>query len=200
MQAQAQPVDGRKYLLAFLLAVVYVFVFEGIRPPGFDHDLGLLIPLALLLPALFVLLPERPQFNRTSLWLLLAGLGLGCAVFFVLYHDALDQIHVHTTNGVLGGILGAVTSGVIIPIYEEKVCRQVMFFGLGKYLNLWLSACIVSFVFALPHQRIEVFAFVFSLAMCALAVRGFNTFDRALLHGGVNLAQMALRWYFDTNP
>jgi membrane protease YdiL (CAAX protease family) len=152
--------------------------------------------MALTIVLMFRIIPEKPQFSRGSWLLLLAGLATGLLVFW--FHVAGQQasINVATDNGLLGVAVYALNLAVLAPIYEEKACRQIMLFGLGKYLHIALSAVVVSVLFSLVHHGNQIFALLFSLVMCAFAVRGMSTFNRAIIHGGINLSQTALYIYY----
>lgn len=189
-------IDGRKYLIAFLVSLIPMAGTNLAAALALDRDLTDLVLMALTIVLMFRLIPEKPQFSRWSWLLLLAGLATGLALFW--FHRAGQQasIRIATDNGLLGVAVYAVNLAVLVPIYEEKACRQIMLFGLGKYVHIALSAVVVSVLFSLVHHGNQIFALLFSLLMCAFAARGMSTFNRALIHGGINLAQTALNIYY----
>jgi len=196
METPNQSVDGKKYLIAFLLSLLPMAGTALSSSLALDLDLTDLVLTALTIFLMLRILPEKPQFSRWSLLLLLAGLVTGLIVFRFHASGAQATINVTSSNGLLGVAVFMCNAAVLTPIYEEKACRQIMLFGLGKYLHIALSAVIVSVLFSVVHHGNEIFALVFSLLMCAFAARGMSTFNRAILHGGVNLSQTALWVYY----
>jgi membrane protease YdiL (CAAX protease family) len=196
MDTPNQSVDGKKYLIAFLLSLIPMAGNALTVSLALDRDITDLVLTALTIFLLFWILPEKTQFGRLSLLLLLAGLVTGLIVFRVRSAGSQDLIQVTTSNGLLGVAVFMFNAAVLTPIYEEKACRQIMLFGLGKYLHIALSAVVVSVLFSVVHHGNEIFALVFSLIMCACAAKGMSTFNRAFIHGGVNLAQTALWVYY----
>lgn len=196
MEAGDRSIDGRKYLIAFLVSLIPMAGTNLAAGLALDRDLTDIALMALTIVLMFRLIPEKPQFSRGSWLLLLAGLATGLLVFW--FHVAGQQasIKVATDNGLLGVAVYALNLVVLVPIYEEKACRQIMLFGLGKYLHIALSAVVVSVLFSLVHQGNQIFALLFSLLMCACAARGMSTFNRAIIHGGINLSQTALYIYY----
>jgi membrane protease YdiL (CAAX protease family) len=196
MEASDQSIDGRKYLIAFLVSLIPMAGTNLAAALALDRDLTDLVLMALTIVLMFRIIPEKPQFSRGSWLLLLAGLATGVLVF--RFHAAGQQasINVVTDNGLLGVAVFALNLAVLVPIYEEKACRQIMLFGLGKYLHIALSAVVVSVLFSVVHHGNQIFALLFSLLMCACAARGMSTFNRAIIHGGVNLSQAALYIYY----
>jgi membrane protease YdiL (CAAX protease family) len=196
METPFKDVDGRKYLIAFLLSLIPMAGTTLASALALDRDLTDLALMALTIVLMFRIIPEKPQFSRWSWLLLLAGLATGLIVF--RFHASGQQatINVTSSNGFLGVAVFMFNAAVVAPIYEEKACRQIMLFGLGKYLHIALSAVIVSVLFSLVHHGNQIFALLFSLLMCAFAARGMSTFNRAIIHGGVNLSQTALYIYF----
>jgi membrane protease YdiL (CAAX protease family) len=196
MNDTRQAIDGQKYLQAGLISLIPAIAVAAGGSLGWDQDIASLISMGLVIPVLFWLIPEPVKFGTRSIVLFLVGLAVGAVSFWFRYHDQLDHISATSSNGLLGVWVYAITMVILIPLWEEKSCRQILFFGLGKYLNLWLSALLISAVFAWVHRGSELFAFFFSLAACGLAARGVGTFDRALLHGGINLLFVALYFYY----
>ena len=196
METPYKNVDGKKYLIAFLLSLIPMVGENLASALALDRDLTDLVLLALTIILMFRIVAEKPQFSRWSWLLLLAGLATGLLVFWLHAAGQQASIKVTTDNGLLGVAVFALNLAVLVPIYEEKACRQIMLFGLGKYLNIALSAVVVSVLFSLVHHGNEIFALLFSLLTCAFAARGMSTFNRAIIHGGVNLSQTALYIYY----
>jgi membrane protease YdiL (CAAX protease family) len=196
MEARDQSIDGRKYLIAFLVSLIPMAGTNLAATLALDRDLTDLVLVALTIILMFRIIPEKPQFSAGSWLLLLAGLATGVLVFW--FHVAGHQasIKIATDNGLLDVAVYALNLAVLAPIYEEKACRQIMLFGLGKYVHIALSAVVVSVLFSLVHHGNQIFALLFSLLMCAFAARGMSTFNRAIIHGGVNLSQTALYIYY----
>jgi membrane protease YdiL (CAAX protease family) len=196
MDTPYRNVDGKKYLSAFLRSLMPMAGISLASSLALDRDLTDLALTALAIVLMFRVVPEEPQFSRRSLLLLLAGLVTGLIIF--RFHASGQQatINVTSSNGLLGVAVFMCNAAVLTPIYEEKACRQIMLFGLGKYLHIALSAVVVSVLFSVVHHGNEIFALLFSLLMCAFAVRGTSTLNRAIIHGGVNLAQTALWVYY----
>jgi membrane protease YdiL (CAAX protease family) len=196
METRDQSLDGRTYLIAFLVSLIPMAGTNLAAALALDRDLTDLVLMGLTIVLMFWIIPEKPQFSRGSWLLLLAGLATGVLVFW--FHAAGQQasINVVTDNGLLGVAVFALNLAVLAPIYEEKACRQVMLFGLGKYLHIALSAVVVSVLFSVVHHGNQIFALLFSLLMCAFAARGMSTLNRAIIHGGVNLSQAVLYIYY----
>ena len=196
MESPNQSIDGRKYLIAFLVSLIPMAGASLASALALDRDFTDLVLMALTIVLVFQIIPEKLQFSGWSWLLLLAGLATGLLVFW--FHAAGQQasINVVTDNGLLGVAVFVLNMAVLTPIYEEKACRQIMLFGLGKYLHIALSAVIVSVLFSVVHHGNQIFALLFSLLMCAFAARGMSTFNRAIIHGGVNFSQTALYIYY----
>lgn len=196
MNESDQPPDQRKYLVAGLVSLFPALVHALAGRAGWDHDIVDLLSMAATIPVLFHLLPEPLRLSRLSLALLLAGIVVGGLSFWLRYRNHLHDITMTGDNGLLGVAIYLVVMVVLVPLWEEKACRQVLFFGIGRYTGLWLSALLVSAVFAWTHHGNGPFAFAFSLAACVLAAKGVSSFDRAFLHAGTNLAQVLPWLYF----
>lgn len=91
--------------------------------------------------------------------------------------------------------LGFLTAVVTAPLYEEKVVRQLLLDGVSSLTNFWMGALIVSVLFGLAHNKDAIWAFITSMTLCwSIARFGLNTYQRAIIHGVLNLVIMA--WYF----
>jgi membrane protease YdiL (CAAX protease family) len=192
--------ETQRYVLACLVGIAAGALAVGFRPLGIDGDLVQLLCLGAASAVMFALLPEPLKVSRRTGWLLLLGLAAGVAVFFVRNWNFLENLRVVASNGLPSIVLGLLVSVVAIPIYEEKLCRQVMFDGLRRVMPVALSALLVSVAFGLAHRGAEILTFVFSLAMCVAALRGVGSWDRAILHGAWNLSIWLLQIYYGYKP
>ncbi len=188
--------DQPSYLVAGLVSLIPLLGIPLARRLGWDQDFLDLILMGCTSLVLFRLMPEQPRFSRLSGILLLAGIAIGGLSFWVRFRNNLDGITVTGPYGLLGVGVYVVLMVVLIPLWEEKSCRQILFFGIGRYTGLWLSALLVSGAFAWVHQGNALFSLLFSLTACALAFKGVSTFDRTILHGAINLAQVLPWLYF----
>ena len=90
-------------------------------------------------------------------------------------------------------IAGYLASGLIAPLFEEKICRHLALRGVIGVLPssvarlappTLIASLLISAIFALAHPGLMILTFVFSLALCGLALRlNLNTLQRATIHG-----------------
>lgn len=101
-------------------------------------------------------------------------------------------------------VAGFVATGVIAPLFEEKLARHLALRGIhgmvGPAVSRYVApgmvaSLIVSTLFALAHPSLMPLAFLLSLTLCLLALKyEFDLAQRALIHGLLNSGIMA--WYF----
>jgi len=135
--------------------------------------------------ALFWFFPEPWRLSRISAYLLVSGILMGVAYVCVFYLD--QTLRVTSTHGVLDVYVKLLAIGVVIPLFEEKVVRDLLFKGIAAGTGNVVGALVSSVLFGLAHTGIFVFAFCIGLLMCWLTARKIGTVDRALLHGSYNL-------------
>lgn len=177
----------RHYLAAGILASLLAGVGKGLLVGmGLDGDISTLVIMLPMVVALFALFREPFGASAISAVMLATGL-LGGLLYYWTYYLG-KPIHIDSPNGVWGAALYLANGAVIIPLFEEMVVRRLLFFGLSVHMKTWLAAIVVSVLFGLTHQGSVVFTFFFSILMCVLAARQVGTVNRALLHGGFNLA------------
>lgn len=198
MTTAVQAPNTPNYLVAGIISLLPMFAFV-IAPwfPGYTQLLDIVLMTAVS-AILFRMVPERPRISLRSMWLLLAGLGIGAVAFWIRYRHSLDTIHLsglHSRWDIARYVFLLV---VVTPLWEEKSCRNVLLFGIGKRAGVWVAALLLSAAFALPHRDNFPFAFSYSFIACALAIRGVDTWNRVLLHGGINAAHVTAWLYFGT--
>lgn len=186
---------GKVYFRAALISFLPMCSPFISRYSGWDADIVSLIAVSLTVPFLFRLLPERWSFGRQSWWCVATGVVLGALVFWLRYRHLNHDGRIQSTNGMVGVWVALVLTGWVIPIWEEKACRDILFRGLGQVMPLIGSAIMVSAAFALVHRGNEVVSFVLSLALCWAAYKGINTWDRSLFHGAYNICLVTPQFY-----
>lgn len=100
-------------------------------------------------------------------------------------------------------VAGFLATGLIAPLFEEKLTRHLALRGtmgvlhpaITRYISPGLAASlIVSTIFALAHPKLIIFSFVFSLILCLLCLKyQFGLLQRVFVHGLYNSTVMA--WY-----
>jgi len=163
--------------------------------------LGLLgaTPLAELLVAaiLFKFYPEKSAVRWSGKEVVaLLSFGSVLAMFWVVVFAWGNTIFSDPSD-VSGAALfiGAFSAIVAAPIYEEKVVRHLLLQGLSGLTRPWISAILVSLIFALVHKGAVVWSFIVSIVLCWLALaRGVGTLQRAIVHGTINA--LVMLWYF----
>lgn len=78
---------------------------------------------------------------------------------------------------------------ILTPIFEEIIFRGILFRGLRERLPFWVSAAIVSVLFALAHAQwnVGVDTFILSLALCYLVEKSDSIGPGIMLHAIKNL-------------
>jgi membrane protease YdiL (CAAX protease family) len=73
---------------------------------------------------------------------------------------------------------------IITPIFEETIFRGVLFRGLRRRLPFWISAALVSLLFAAAHAQwnVAIDTFVLSLALCFLVEKTDSIIPGIILH------------------
>lgn len=195
MEKNAEGNNSKKYfLIAGVMASIFVGIGKGLLVRlGFDKDLSDLLLMPLVIIILFFFFKERLSVGILSIIMLLVGLSLGFGYYYLFYLH--EPIHIQSSNGMLGIIVYMINGVVLIPLFEEKVVRQLLFFGLSARINIWLAGIVVSTIFAVAHAGAMLSAFFLSIVMCILAARRIGTFNRAILHGCFNLALSGMWLY-----
>lgn len=128
-----------------------------------------------------------------TVWLLAYGLPGASGFKFQGFKDfrAIDVIS------------GFVATGIIAPLFEEKLARHLALRGIAGMVSPAVSrripaglvgTLIVSAIFAVAHPTLMPIAFVLSIVLCYLALKHeFSFMQRALLHGLLNCSIMT--WY-----
>lgn len=129
---------------------------------------------------------ETLRITRTTVLFGFSGILLGAAYYLIFYFYRNVKVLVEGFDGSFYFVIFFLNMAIVIPMFEEIVVRRLMFMGLTKYVNALLAAFIISLLFGIAHQGSMVWAFVFSLCMCALTYRGIGSIDRAIIHGAFN--------------
>ncbi|WP_372016667.1 CPBP family glutamic-type intramembrane protease [Pseudoxanthomonas sp. 10H] len=146
---------------------------------------------------LFKFYPERNcapwSFGRI---VTLLSLGVALSVFWVIAfawgRTIFPDLAAISPAAIFIGVLSSV---VTAPIFEEKVVRHLLLAGVSGFLNRWVSAALVSVIFALAHQGSMAWSFLVSIVLCWLALaKAASSLQRAITHSTVNA--MILLWYF----
>ena len=88
-------------------------------------------------------------------------------------------------------VLGFINACITAPLFEEKIVRHLLFRGIEEKTNSFLASIVVSTIFAIPHAGSVVWAFFVSMVLCWLTVKwALNTWQRAIVHGSINLLIM----------
>jgi membrane protease YdiL (CAAX protease family) len=91
--------------------------------------------------------------------------------------------------------IGYVNAVLTAPLFEEKVLRDLIFTNFSKYLSSMLSSVSVSVLFGIAHSENIFPAFLVSMILCWMMLKyQLNTYQRAVVHGSINLVIMT--WYF----
>jgi membrane protease YdiL (CAAX protease family) len=170
-----------------IVASIFSGIFVGILERlGVQSDIATTFVLIPVVVICFIIRKESLRITRITMLLAFLGVNVGVVYYLVFY----VYRHVNVLVGGFGGPLYLVVHflnvAILIPVFEEMVVRRFMFMGLAQYINALLAALIVSVLFGIAHRDIMIFAFVFSMCMCALAYRGIKTVDRAAIHGAFN--------------
>lgn len=161
-------------------------------------DLMILLILFVWFVARRKSLPKVLMMNRvkpaTLVWSALAGLGLTCALNYVmiivevLFPAAMEEYSEHM--GETGGPIAFILAGIILaPIVEELLFRALSLSHFDRVLPRWLSILLVSGLFGLVHGNLVQGLYAGALG----AVLGclFFAYDSILppiaLHFGFNL-------------
>lgn len=175
----------------YLLTGVAVSVISGIllsllRPAAGDVNLCSNLVLGVAVAILAVFFPEPLQIGRRTAGFAMAGAMLGAA-FLLTKHSQVEG-----SGPPLAYLYFFVNIGFLTPYYEECVVRRLLYQGAARWIGTWLSAALVSLLFALVHEGNEAFSGMFSVAMCYMASKGVSTFNRAVLHGSCNVTMASL--------
>lgn len=158
-------VFGSKAMTEFLAFVVCVWLFPYESRRKWTFWLGVcLLALGILGGAVWVLAVGFPARHETN---------------FIPFSDIPTEFYV----------LGLVTGCIVAPLFEEKVVRHLLLDGVSHYFGRVVGILLVSAVFAAVHVGAVVSSFLYSIFLC-ICVHPFrlNTAQRAIIHGGINLA------------
>jgi len=163
---------------------------------------------ATALVALALLFPDEPR-RAWSAWLLAACVALALAflagwlLIYALPNVADFKFPAKANLRTIDVVAGFVATGLIAPLFEEKLARHLALRGcagvigpaVSRYIHPGIPASlIISTIFALSHPSVMLLAFPFSIVLCVLALRyEYNFLQRAIIHGLFNSAVMA--WY-----
>lgn len=156
-------------------------------------------PISELLVALvlFWLYPEKGRTRYSWVQVLrLIGIGIALALFWIFaFAWGRTVFPVLPSGSEVAVIVGLMTAVITAPLFEEKIVRYLLLEGGAGFIGPWAASILVSLLFALAHQGSVIWSFVFSLAMCWLALaRKVGTLQRAIIHGTVNA--IIFGWYF----
>lgn len=143
--------------------------------------------------------PEQPSARSTLkliTLLMLAGMAIGASWIACFAPDrpagGFMDWKAHPFILVAVGYINAVLTA---PLFEEKVLRDLIFRNVSKYISTLLSSVAVSALFGVAHSGNMVPAFIISMIICWMMLKyQLNTYQRAVVHGAINLVIMA--WYF----
>ena len=91
-------------------------------------------------------------------------------------------------------VIGFISAVVTAPLFEEKVVRHLLLCGAARITNTLFASILVSALFALAHPGNRIWSFIVSVLLCWLAIKwGANSFQRAIVHGTLNL--MVMLWH-----
>lgn len=155
-------------------------------------------PFSELLTALilFRLFPEERLRWSVRQVLTLFGIAAILALVWIIFF-AWGRTKFPDTSGFdqLAIIVGAASSVVTAPLFEEKVVRHLLLQGVSELTNRWIATIFVSLLFSLAHQGSVAWTFIVSSVLCWLALwKGVGSLQRAVVHGALNA--MVFLWYF----
>lgn len=181
-----------------LVGLVATFAAGGLFWLGATLGLAAIKPLVEggFALALLSFYPERgaqPWSVRLAVGLVLLAITMALGWITIFAWGNTRFVDVATLNGAT--IALTLASGVVTaPLFEEKVVRGLLLDGVAALTKPLISAVAVSVVFAMAHQGAVIWSFFVSMVLCGLALAWrINTFQRALVHGVLNL--MVLLWY-----
>ena len=182
-----------------LAGVVATIVAGGLIALGEAFQVAGAKPLAETSIAilLFMFFPEKNVASWTVKRVAaLFSIGLCLALFWVFaFAWGRTKFPDLPEGSELAIAVGLISSIVTAPIFEEKVVRHLLLRGGAALSNHWISAFLVSLVFALVHKDAILWSFLVSLVLCWLALeKGIGTLQRALVHSIINA--LVMTWYF----
>lgn len=144
------------------------------------------------------LLPcEKRALWSAKLVVILLALGIlgGVVWVAVVGYPARDETSFITWEQVpfRNYVLGAVTSCLVAPLFEEKVVRHLLQSGLSHYFGRFFGTLAVSVLFAIVHTGAVISSFLFALYLSAsMYLLSLDTLQRAVVHGAINA--VILHW------
>lgn len=176
-------------IIASIVAGISLAILEKL---GIESNIATASVLIPVVTGCLIIRKESFHITRTTTALGFMGVATG-AVYYIIFY-----VYKHV-NVLVGGFGGSFYFGIfflniaiVIPIFEEMVVRRLMFIGLTKYINVLLAAFIVSGLFGIAHHGSMMWAFIFSLCMCALTRLGTRVIDRTAIHGAFNATLVLL--------
>ncbi|MDQ2702945.1 MAG: CPBP family intramembrane metalloprotease [Pseudomonadota bacterium] len=154
------------------------------RSVGFDPGIATLLVLLAATIMLFVIYPEKPRRIGLAGISALLGAGVLAACGWLAITDW--QLSNYTSASWVEYSIFLLVQIVFAPIYEEKVVRHVLLFGLARRMGFVFSAIVVSVAFAAVHRGNFTTVLLFSLGASWLAYNGYGSLQRTLLHGANN--------------
>lgn len=159
-------------------------IIDGAKNVGLDAGIATSIVMTITTSILWIVFPEKIKLGSLSLVLVLIGLVLGSVYGY--FHVGGEDVRIVTTNPFDIEIY-MLNMVVVIPLFEELCVRRLMFLGASHKIGPYLSAIMVSWLFAWTHNGMFAFAFSMSLILCAATYGGVDTVNRAIFHGSYNL-------------
>lgn len=167
----------------FWFSLVRLIVFFGLLASGlliFKRDWA----------ALGFARPKKAWFYKLlpayAVYLAVAFIALGLVDLLVPGFDIgqVQEVGFSQQSSVWQKALIGLSLVVMTPLLEETLFRGIFFRGLRKKLPFWVSAFVVSTVFAAAHGQwnVALDTFVLSLAGCWLTERSGSIYPAILLH------------------
>ncbi len=192
MRLRHNELNRYAFVIGLILTMTVGMASGWVRNNG--HELLETIVYVGATTSAFMLYPERFRITSTGGMLGAAGVVLGGFFFFLIYrHVRLEYASPEALFGFL------VLSALVIPVFEEKVVRQIMLDGARKRIGPYAGSLLCSLLFAGSHhgaRLVFLVAFFISLVLCAMAIKGVDTIQRSMFHGAYNLSLLAFEAFY----
>lgn len=191
----ASDSSGKYPVLLGTLATLVLGIMGSVASKFWPHaDAIYLLSSIIISLLLFKIFPENGMI-LSRLTAVMPVFGVTSAFIYMwIYHDFRVANNALRNLGWTDYFILITGTCIVTPVFEELVVRRLLFLGVCRWfrgsfewLGVFFGALAVSFLFAMVHHGMVVYAFIFSIVMCFMAWKGVHTINRSIFHGVHNL-------------
>lgn len=169
--------------------------------PEMNMDVATCIVMPVIILMMFTLQKDnagKPTF-RSVLLMILAGAS--AAAIFSFFMDGVKIKGNPEELSWFHYVAAFASAAILIPIYEEKLCRGLQLEGLQAIAGNVAAILATSILFSLAHKGNEIATFIHAIILASLAVYcRMGTIARAAAHGAYNFTLYLYALFYIMSP